>query len=248
MEKIKAAQRRASSTESTKEMSCSSGGGGCGQRSDCDLRPLRDHRRRRAGCERAGAPADGITEIRSNDEDGTNGQRNVRAFRPCFFTGFVDFSRNYFVAYLIFSIIIDGVERCQRGDLQWKMRENTCQRYRRLPGKAQSFPGGIIFPGAGLSVSGPGDPRGGNQRKGICLRLPLIHSPGIRISCGNIYFSPSEGHPGADLSGRELIGEKAFQQSFKKVYQVWKKMEKEGITHPPFSSTCFIWRQPGFIR
>ena len=63
--------------------------------------------------------------------------------------------------------------------------------------QAESF-----FPGAGLSVSGPGDPRGGNQRKGICLRLPLIHSPGIRISCGNIYFSPSDGHPGADLSGR----------------------------------------------
>ena len=41
-----------------------------------------------------------------------------------------------------------------------------------------------------------------DEREGFRLRLPLIHSPGIRITCGNIYLSPSDGYPGTDLPGR----------------------------------------------
>ena len=50
--------------------------------------------------------------------------------------------------------------------------------------------------------SGGGDPCGGDEREGFRLRLPLIHSPGIRITCGNIYLSPSDRYPGTDLPGR----------------------------------------------
>ena len=100
---------------------------------------------------------------------------------------------------------------------------------------------GCPFPGQVIHVAGT------NGKGSVCAFLSsILRASGFHVGT---FTSPhlTDIRERIRLDG-ELIGEKAFQQSFEKVYQVWKKMEKEGMTHPTFFEYLFYMAAAWFYQ
>ena len=100
---------------------------------------------------------------------------------------------------------------------------------------------GCPFPGRVIHVAGT------NGKGSVCAFLSsILRASGFHVGT---FTSPhlTDIRERICLDG-ELIGEKAFQQSFEKVYQVWKKMEKEGMTHPTFFEYLFYMAAAWFYQ